>query len=383
MDLKLTTEKNVFIEQIRGIAILLVILFHYTDRIPYQVMGSDVAPFILFEHGYSGVYIFFVLSGYLIAKTMQNSSSLSEFYAKRFSRIWPLFIVSNVIVFLWVKALPTPVVIAEIRSFDVTGRSLADLAGTSFFMKDLGFEWIDGVHWSILVELKYYFFVGLFAVFFKQRYVDAFTLFALCIGALEFGTIVYFGGGEYTLINKILHGLLISQYLVFFAVGMRMYQKKYDLLMLACLSLMLAQTMQASTNNPDFNLDALLGFCVLFSVFLVFDMYALSGRVCRFFGQYSYSIYLFHQAIGLSIILMLTPYVGINFAIAVALAGVAALSVGASKLFEWKFRLQTAGLMIRILDACGLKALKIRAEAAPSGLFSEQQYDRRTLHVQS
>lgn len=355
MSLKLTANKNLLIEQIRGIAILLVLAFHYTDRIPYTVMGSETAPAVLFEHGSIGVYIFFVLSGFLIAKTMQNSETLSEFYAKRLSRIWPLFIVSNVVVFLWVLALPTPIVPEGVRDFDVTGRSVSDLIGTSFFLKDFGFEWIDGVHWSILVELKYYFIVGLFAAFFRHRYTDAFTLAALVIGAVEFLAIV----NDFGLVNKILHGLFISQYLVFFAVGMRMYQKKYDLLMLACMSLMIAQMMQAAMNNPDFNLDALLLFCVFFAVFLVFDLYAASGRICQFFGHYSYSIYLFHQAIGLSLILMLTPAVGINLAILFALAGVVALSVAASKLFEWRFRVQTAELLIRLGNLVGLKHLKI------------------------
>lgn len=355
MNLKLTTNKNLLIEQIRGIAILLVLAFHYTDRIPYAVMGSETEPAILFEHGSIGVYIFFVLSGFLIAKTMQNSGTLSEFYAKRLSRIWPLFLVSNIVVFLWVLALPTPIVPEGVRDFNVTGRSVSDLIGTSFFLKDFGFEWIDGVHWSILVELKFYFIVGLFAALFSHRYTDAFTLAALAIGAVEFLAIV----NDFVLVNKILHGLFISQYLVFFAVGMRMYQKKYDLLMLACVSLMMAQMMQAAMNNPDFNLDALLLFCVFFAVFLVFDMYAASGRICHFFGHYSYSIYLFHQAIGLSLILMLTPTVGINLAILVALAAVVAISVGASYLSEWRFRVQTAELLICLGNLAGLKHFKI------------------------
>lgn len=374
MSLKLTAHKNAFIEQIRGIAILLVLAFHYTDRIPPGVMGSEASPLILFEHGSIGVYIFFVLSGFLIAKTMQNSATLSEFYGKRLSRIWPLFIVSNVIVFLWVLALPTPVVPEGVRDFDVTGRSVSDLIGTSFFLKDFGFEWIDGVHWSILVELKYYFIVGLFAAAFRHRYTDAFTLAALAIGAVEFLAIV----NDFGLVNKVLHGLLISQYLVFFAVGMRMYQTKYDLLMLACICLIVAQMMQAAMNNPDFNLDALLLFCVFFAVFLVFDMYAASGRICQFFGHYSYSIYLFHQAIGLSIILMLTPALGIDLAILIALVAVVALSVAASAMFEWRFRVQTAELLIRLGDMAGLKRFKIETSGPD---LSGKEPEQRIIHV--
>lgn len=359
MKLKLTKDKNLFIEQLRGIAILLVVAFHYTDRIPYETLGSDTPPHLVFEHGFLGVYIFFILSGFLIAKTMRNSATLSEFNAKRVSRIWPLFIVSNVVVFLWVKMLPTPVVVADVRGFDVTGRGIDDLLGTSFFLKDFGFEWIDGVHWSILVEMKYYFIVGIFAVLFKQRYVNAFTTLALVIGILEFGSILFFGNGEYTIFNKLLHGLLISQYLVFFAVGMRIYQKKFDLLMFSCILLIFAQSILATMNNPDFHLDSLIGFCLFLTLFLMTDHFVFSGKISKFFGYYSYAIYLFHQAIGLSLIFLLTPVVGINFAILLALLGVIAISIALSEFFEWKYRIRTTELLIQIGNYVGLRKLKL------------------------
>lgn len=68
------------IDGLRGIAILLVILFHF------KVPG--------FEGGFAGVDIFFVISGYLIGSIIlselsENKFSLVSFYKRRVRRILP------------------------------------------------------------------------------------------------------------------------------------------------------------------------------------------------------------------------------------------------------------------------------------------------------
>jgi peptidoglycan/LPS O-acetylase OafA/YrhL len=88
-----------FIDCLRGIAIVLVLGIHFFDM-RNVVGGSDGSNplYHLFGHGYFGVTIFFVISGYLIASTSLDNLhgealriDVPKFYARRATRILPLF----------------------------------------------------------------------------------------------------------------------------------------------------------------------------------------------------------------------------------------------------------------------------------------------------
>jgi len=75
---------NPYLDGLRGVAILLVVLFH---------VWPDY-----FSFGYVGVDIFFVISGFLITqiiftKLEKNSFSLKEFYRNRIRRLFPALII--------------------------------------------------------------------------------------------------------------------------------------------------------------------------------------------------------------------------------------------------------------------------------------------------
>src|ERR1035441_9132865 len=90
---------------VRGIAVLMVLLLHFGGR-PPGVPRLFTAPFAL---GWSGVDLFFVLSGFLITgillDTRRATNYFSSFYARRILRIFPLYFLS-VFVYFHV-ALPT------------------------------------------------------------------------------------------------------------------------------------------------------------------------------------------------------------------------------------------------------------------------------------
>lgn len=355
-------KKIAFIEQLRGVALLLVLAYHYTDRIPYSIMGSPEAPSLMFYTGKIGVYLFFIISGYLIAKTIESSSNLAEFYAKRLSRIWPLFLLANLVVFLYAQYFITPVVPDGVKDFDVSGRTWLDLIGTSFFLEDLGFQWVDGVYWSILVELKYYFYVGIFAALFKKNFAKYFILFSLSMGILDLFIAAFFHAEEYRILNKILHGLLIAQYLPYFAIGMALYKKYYDLPLLVCCLLATCQLIFVASYNPDFDMNMTLKFGVAFCVFVAIDHYLFKGKVLNIVGHYSYSLYLFHQVIGLSLIMYFIPFVGINLAILLAFVIVFAFSALASWLVEWRYRRALTTFMLNAFSKLKINKIELKLE---------------------
>jgi peptidoglycan/LPS O-acetylase OafA/YrhL len=356
-------QKNVGIECWRGLSIILVMYYHFSNRIPHEIMGSATRPTIEFYSGKLGVYIFFIISGYLISQTISQSRDLAQFYAKRLSRLWPLFILACVTIFVWEHVLPTPVVPTGVKDFDVHGRTFVDLVGSMLFLEDLGIQWVDGVFWSILVELKYYFFVGIACYAFGEKFVTKFAWIAIGLSLLDFSLLAVAHSAHYTILNKLLHGILIAQYMPFFAVGMLFFEKKFGLPLILASVLCCLQVGMAIGVNEDLNMPGTIRFGVVLSALIIVDV-ALKGRILFFFGRYSYSIYLFHQVIGLSVIMMLTPKIGIDLAIAAALGFVIALAVAGSAMVEWRFRRNVSFMLYRLMSVIGLDRLLFRAAAS-------------------
>lgn len=134
---------------IRFFAALAVFLFHYGagfgDR--FGVPGY-VSRFL--HHGYLGVSLFFVLSGFVLTHTygrgLNSKRSIAEFYVARLARIYPVYLLALVV------ALPT----LE-RSLDL-GRVFAVLLmvqswgpATSYY----GYAWVMQA-WTLSIELFFY-----------------------------------------------------------------------------------------------------------------------------------------------------------------------------------------------------------------------------------
>jgi len=86
-------EKLYGLDHLRTLAILLVFLFHYGRIFPHPEWTNTISKF-----GWTGVDLFFVLSGYLIASQLfahivqQGTVPLKAFFLKRFFRIVPAYL---------------------------------------------------------------------------------------------------------------------------------------------------------------------------------------------------------------------------------------------------------------------------------------------------
>ena len=77
----------------RGIAAVLVVMFHLTDMSAQRL--NQVTFFNLFQAGWSGVDYFFVLSGFIMVYVHRSAigkkDHLKSFLVKRAVRIYPIY----------------------------------------------------------------------------------------------------------------------------------------------------------------------------------------------------------------------------------------------------------------------------------------------------
>lgn len=162
--------RNSAIDVLRGLSILLVILHHLAlpFRLPLGagVLGDTLGRRLvgaLSYNGYTAVYIFFVISGFLIAKrTLERHGTLAaidlrSFYVQRASRILPLLLALLLLLAgLHLAGVPGYVI-------DKPGQSLA---GALLSALGLHLNWYEGrtgwlpgnwdVLWSLSIEELFY-----------------------------------------------------------------------------------------------------------------------------------------------------------------------------------------------------------------------------------
>ena len=129
----------------------------------------------LFEKGYLGVDIFFVISGFVITQKIfqnyekENRINLLDFYLKRFKRIVPnlFFIISFIYVFYLIFGPP------NLSLFNETISALLGISNIYYTIHDLGYfnNIFDDplLHtWSLGVEEQFYLFYPflIFLIFF-------------------------------------------------------------------------------------------------------------------------------------------------------------------------------------------------------------------------
>jgi peptidoglycan/LPS O-acetylase OafA/YrhL len=145
------------LDGVRGIAILMVVLFHAAE--PFRTAGTPLLPLLgldlsaPLQVGWAGVNLFFVLSGFLITRQLIRHSydlgsmrGIGRYLAKRWLRIVPLYLT---VLFLAVFEL-TP-------GHFVSGENLWLRVGYHLlFLQDYLPSNIVGPFWSLGVEEKFY-----------------------------------------------------------------------------------------------------------------------------------------------------------------------------------------------------------------------------------
>ena len=149
------------LDGLRGIAIILVLLHHLTYLRPTAGIGAVVGDVIFFF--WTGVDLFFVLSGFLITgillDTREGDGYFKNFYARRFLRIFPLYYLVLFIAFVVLPQFPAvhQVIVAQDVSVDLPPQWPYWFFLTNFSIAERGWVhgWVD-VAWSLAIEEQFY-----------------------------------------------------------------------------------------------------------------------------------------------------------------------------------------------------------------------------------
>ena len=149
------------LDGLRGIAIILVMLHHFTYYRPESGIDGLIGD-VLFL-GWTGVDLFLVLSGFLITgillDTRASERYFTTFYARRFLRIFPLYYLVLFIAFVVLPKFPTQhaVLLGQDGPVNLPPQWPYWFYLTNFFIAESGWVhgWVD-VAWTLAIEEQFY-----------------------------------------------------------------------------------------------------------------------------------------------------------------------------------------------------------------------------------
>ena len=135
------------LDALRGIAVLAVILFHYTFKYNEEYNQIGLENSFNFSYGHFGVELFFIISGYVIFMTVDKIKTARQFIWLRFTRLFPVYWTGVVFTFVLVSLIGLPGREITFKAFLFNFTMLQDL---------FQIPSVDGAYWSLLPELMFY-----------------------------------------------------------------------------------------------------------------------------------------------------------------------------------------------------------------------------------
>jgi len=155
------------IDLLRFLAAMAVVFFHYTFRGYAEGAYSPIEFPVINEfsrYGYLGVNLFFIISGFVILLSAMNRTAIS-FASSRFIRLYPAF---------WAGVTLSAIVIYFFGMPHFSVGMSQYLMNMTMISGYLGIEHIDGVYWTLLVELKFYALIFLLLLINKIKQIEYF-----------------------------------------------------------------------------------------------------------------------------------------------------------------------------------------------------------------
>ena len=295
-----------FIDSLRGIAILLVIMVHVSqvtnDYYPEKIQS-------LFNFGSKGVQLFFICSAFTIFLSFENRKKTDKypilfFYIRRLFRIAPLFYIA--IVYYLIQDGFGP----RFWLGDQTKITIGNIVSNFTFTNSFNPYWINSLvpgGWSIAIEMVFYLLTPIFVLLLNSH-----SKVLICI-ILSIPIGFYFN--KFLLMNQVItddflwHEFVYFNFinqLFYFLLGISMffmYKKKdewklsiinYSLYFIVFIALLIIL-------GINFFYDLKIIYGLIFSAFFISlsvkNNIIFNNKILRSIGKTSFSIYLLHFAV--------------------------------------------------------------------------------------
>jgi len=321
------------LDSFRFIAILGVMLCHFTRAWLYVYPCGNGFQHV-FEYGYLGVQFFFMISGFVISYTLENTPNLLSFYRNRFIRLFPPMLLCSLITFITVRLLDDHYLLRNAHELKnlVPGLTFINPALWTLVTKTK-FNWLNGSYWSLWVEIQFYVISS--AVYFlsKKHFFRNMLLVGIAVSIIKYIPINLLNNHKEYVESHSLHTFFegwrygdelfnISFHIAWFLQGVIFYQlykgfKMRQNISVAIWSLIALFCLVRDTRvffPKAFN-EMMIACFVMFALFLLMiyrNKYLsfLKGAFLTRIGVISYSIYLIHEEIGVLLINKYSKYFG-------------------------------------------------------------------------
>lgn len=299
------------LDGLRGVAILLVVIYHNFGFIDY------------FFFGWLGVDLFFVLSGFLITdillKTVGKKNYLKNFYIRRILRIFPLYYLSLILFLIVIPKLTHQFNIKYYTDNQVWLWTY--LQNWLYIFKDPDQTNTLNHLWSLAVEEQFYLAWPLvilllrkpkYLLFFITSLLVAVLGFRLWIWNYQIANLAYYNLYTFSRIDGICIGCIIA---IMHRININFFKYYTSLIVLFFAGLNFIFFFINRKYNFTFPYLALIGYSTFAMMFGLLVNEAIlkenrfiniifNNRLLNFFGKISYGFYVFHWPV----YILISPY---------------------------------------------------------------------------
>ena len=273
------------LDVLRGLAACFVMLFHYTVRYR-EVFAHGGPPAHADPLGETAVHLFFMISGFVIFMTLSKTRTALDFIVSRFSRLFPVYWAAVLLTFTVLTLAPLP------------GRTPGFaqlLVNLTMLQRWLHVPEVDGVYWTLAVELSFY---ALMLAVFLAGWLRRIEWLVIPWLLLE-GAWAFLGQGH--ALPKVVEISFLLKYAHLFLAGILFYRLRFEGFTAARHALLACcfATHAALNGLPGALFAA--GFFAAFYALACDRLARIAVRPLAFLGAISYSLYLVHQNIGYTV----------------------------------------------------------------------------------
>lgn len=284
------SERIGIVDAVRGIASLVVCLFHLAHHLPKSSALNEPTK----HWGVVGVFMFFVVSGFVVPLSLSRVNppyQVRDFFRymlRRVIRLDPPYFAS-IILALAVIGLANLIPGYRGQRLDLDPLQLFLHIG--YLNGIFGYSWANGVFWTLSLEFQFYVLIGcIFPLLYSKNPIVWRTVFwLLCLSQL-LPTVRSFTGNNYS--------VFVYDYLSIFLMGIAGFQ----LLTRRINTWEYLISLAVLAWPFSLGLPSLVG--VATSLLISFVRFT-PGRSLMFLSNISYSLYLSHVPIGRSIVHLL------------------------------------------------------------------------------